>query len=246
MSELQTEIRNMAVGQLVNADSRRARVFKSYEIDYCCGGNKSLKQACQESDVEIADVLVALNEVDEQTTESGIDYREWKLDFLCDYIVNTHHAYVNKALAEIPGDLEKLIEAHGSSHPELLNIKGCFDQLASELTAHMKKEEIILFPHIKRMVHAQDQNRDLDRPPFDTIQNPINAMEAEHQGAGDVLARMRQLSDTYSVPADGCTTYSLTMASLHHFEDDLHQHIHLENNILFPSAIKLENKIFSR
>lgn len=246
MSELQTEIRNIAVGQLVNADSRRARVFKSYNIDYCCGGNKSLEQACQEKEIEIVDVLAALNEVDKQATESGIDFRQWKLDFLSDYIVNTHHAYVNNALAEIPGYLEKLIGVHGSSHPELLDIKACFDQLAGELTAHMKKEEIILFPHIKRMVHAQDQNLDLGRPPFGTIQNPIHAMEAEHIGAGDLLVRIRTLSDDYTVPEDGCTTYGVIMASLHHFENDLHQHIHLENNILFPAAIKLEKEIFGR
>jgi regulator of cell morphogenesis and NO signaling len=246
MRELQTEIRNTAVGQLVNADSRRARVFKSYAIDYCCGGNKTLEQACQENEVEITDVLVALNDVDKQATESGIDYCQWKLDFLSDYIINTHHAYVSNALGEIPGDLDKLIEAHGFSHPELLDIKATFDQIAGELTAHMKKEEIILFPHIKRMVNAQDQNLDLDRPPFGTIQNPINAMEAEHIGAGELLVRIRTLSNDYTVPPDGCTTYSLTMESLRHFEDDLHQHIHLENNILFPSAIKLEKELFGR
>jgi len=244
MSEIQGEIRHKLVGQLVGDDFRRASVFKSFDIDYCCGGKKTLEQACKENDLEIGDVVTTLYEVVKQAKESGIDYRQWKLDYLCDYIVNTHHAYVNSAIDEISMNLEKVLRAHGSSHPELLEIKACFDQLSSELTTHMKKEEIILFPHIKRMVQAQNTHQKPSRPPFGSIQNPINAMEAEHVGAGDILARIRNLSSDFTVPEDGCTTYRVTLAGVHQFEEDLHQHIHLENNILFPSAIKLEKEIF--
>ncbi|MCF7922004.1 MAG: iron-sulfur cluster repair di-iron protein [Candidatus Marinimicrobia bacterium] len=244
MGEIQGEIRHKSVGQLVSDDFRSASVFKSFDIDYCCGGKKTLEQACKENDLEIVGVVTALNEVVKQPKGSGIDYRQWKLDFLCDYIVNTHHAYVNNAIDQISMDIVKVLRAHGSPHPELLEIKACFDQLSSELTTHMKKEEIILFPYIKKMVQDQNSNQNPSRPPFGSIQNPINAMETEHVGAGKLIARIRNLSNDYTVPADGCTTYGVTLAGLHQFEEDLHQHIHLENNILFPSAIKLEKEIF--
>lgn len=245
MSDIKDGVAQASVGQLVSDDFRRASVFTSFSIDYCCGGKKTLEQVCNENGLSIDDVVLALNEVELQAAGPKIDYRAWKLDFLCDYIENTHHAYVGKAIPELIMNLEKLTHAHGGSHQELWEIKSCFEQLAGELTAHMKKEEILLFPHIKKLVLAQQHNQEISPPPFGSIQNPIDAMEADHEGAGEVLTRIRSLSDDFTMPADGCMTYRVTMERLLHFEEDLHQHIHLENNILFPSAIKLEREIFA-
>jgi len=243
--ELKTkEFSERPVGELVSEDYRRADIFKANGIDFCCGGKKSVQQACEENGVDPQHIVNALNDLSVQPTGPRQDFRKWELDFTCDYIVNTHHAYVNEAITQIKLYLEKVARVHGGNNPELHEVRDAFETLAGEMTAHMKKEELILFPQIKKMVAAKKQGQRISRPPFGSISNPINAMEAEHEGAGNLIADIRKLTHDFTPPAHACATYRVSFASLQQFEEDLHRHVHLENNILFPAALKLETELF--
>lgn len=237
------EFHKYQVGELVSEDYRRAEIFKSYNIDFCCGGKKSVEQACGEVGISVQPVIDALNDLELQPSGPRQDYRKWTLDFLCDYIVNTHHTYVKEAIPQIVAFLNKVCDVHGNNHPELMEIRAIFLPFAGELTVHMQKEEIILFPQIKRMIDVQKQNIDFTSPPFGSIGNPIAAMEADHEDAGQVLAKINKLSNGFTPPADACSTYQVTLLNLKQFEDDLHRHVHLENNILYPAAIELEETL---
>lgn len=234
-----------SVGDLVSEDYRRADIFKSFGIDFCCGGKKTLKEACLEKGLDIDKVKSALNELALQPTGARLDYRKWELDFLCDYIVNTHHQYVHQAVPHLKAYTEKVASVHGSKHPELFQISEHFESMAGEMVMHMRKEELVLFPYIKKLVAAKKSGNFMEPPPFGSVINPVQAMEAEHESAAHHMRAIGELSNNFTVPEDGCTTYRVLFASLKEFEEDLHQHVHLENNILFPGAIKLEKELFN-
>ncbi len=232
------------LGEITAKDLRKAEVFKQYGLDYCCGGKKTVTQACEEKGIDPAVVRAALQKTGSVVESNAVSrFDTWEPDFLADYIVNNHHGYVRRALAELPSYLAKLEQAHGSSHPELKRINELFLAVRGELESHMMKEERILFPYIRQLASAKREGGPLPPAGFGSIANPIRMMEAEHQSAGGAMEEINRLSQNYVVPDDGCATYSMVYGELRKFEDDLHQHIHLENNILFPKAIDLEKKL---
>jgi regulator of cell morphogenesis and NO signaling len=231
------------VKAFVADDFRTAAVFEKHGIDFCCNGWKALSVACSEKEVDPDVILQELRRLNETRHSTSFKPTEWDLDVLADHIVTVHHSYVNRALPAILAHMEKVTKAHGQNHPELSLIGERFETVAGELARHMKKEELVLFPFIKVLVAGERSGTAQSAPGFGTIQNPIRMMEQEHQSAGDSFSIIRTASNGFAPPADACTTYTVLYRELEEFERDLHQHIHLENNILFPRAIELERRV---
>lgn len=232
------------IGKLVAEDYRTAPVFKRYGIDFCCNGNRTIADACTKKEIESGKLLQELEEVIRKADTPAVDYKSWPLDLLTDYIEKKHHRYVDARLLEISPFLEKIVRVHGGHHPELAEVEQLFKESAGELTVHMKKEEFMLFPYIRKMVNAQKEGIPVQAP-FGTVQNPIQAMMHDHDGEGERFRRIAGLTGNYTPPADACNTYRVTLSLLKEFEEDLHLHIHLENNILFPGAIAMEESMAS-
>lgn len=238
-----TELKEQEIGQFVAQDFRTAAVFSEYGIDFCCKGNRSLSTVCEKNEIALDEILEKLNIAVSKELNPSIDYKSWPLDLLATYIEKTHHKYVQSKIPVLLQFLAKLCKVHGERHPELLEINDEFLKISNELLQHMIKEEQVLFPQIKRMVANQEDNASLERAHFGTVKNPISMMEHEHDNAGEILRTIAKLTNNYTPPQDACNTYRVTFSMLNEFEKDLHLHIHLENNILFPGAIKLENKL---
>jgi regulator of cell morphogenesis and NO signaling len=236
------QVNDETLGQIAAKDLRKAQVFKKYGLDFCCGGKKTVKEACAEKGLDVTKVEQELQQADKLPSSRPIPYGDWSLDFLADYIVNTHHTYVRKTLPDITTYAQKVMKVHGSHHPELNRINELVQEVNSELTAHMAKEEKVLFPYIKALVASVNNASPSQAAHFGTVQNPINMMEMEHESVGKNLEEIRQLSKNYLLPEDACASYSLLYRMLDEFEEDLHLHIHLENNILFPKAVELEKQ----
>lgn len=237
-------LENATVGEIVATDFRTAAVFEGFGIDFCCGGRRSLTDACQKAAADEGEVIKALQALPRVAAEDD-DVTRWRLERLIDHIVSTHHDYVRQALPAIGRHLAKLSSAHGERHPELGRIANVFGEVASELSQHLMKEEQVLFPYIRDLEEQQAQSCGGLASPFGTVENPIRMMEREHRDAADGLRIIRELTHEYTTPGDGCTTYAVTMEELAHFERDLHRHVHLENNVLFPRAVALENGSWS-
>jgi regulator of cell morphogenesis and NO signaling len=235
--------RDETLGQIAAKDLKKAQVFKKYGLDFCCGGKKTVKQACSEKGIDVTKVEQELQQIDKIPASRPLPYNDWGIDFLADYIVNTHHSYVRKNLPDIRAYAEKVFRVHGSRHPELQRIYQLVEEINAELTAHMIKEERVLFPYIKELTVASNSQQPVHAAHFGTVQNPINMMEMEHELVGTNLAEIRQITNGYELPADACASYSLLYRLLDEFEEDLHLHIHLENNILFPKALEAEKKL---
>lgn len=231
------------IGQIVNRNFRTADIFKKFGIDFCCGGKKPLIQACEKKNIDPKEIEQALLDVLNQTQEEVVNYTGWPLDLLADYIEKKHHRYVEANIPLIQQYLHKVASVHGDRHPELLEVYQLFNQCAEELWHHMQKEEQILFPYIREMINVQRTGGALEAPHFGTVENPVAMMEHEHDAEGDRFRKIAALCNDYTPPADACNTYKVTFAKLQEFEEDLHRHIHLENNILFPKAIELERKL---
>lgn len=234
---------NNEVGEVVTLDYRTAAVFKSYGIDFCCKGNRSIAEVCENRKIEEKVLMDNLNSVLKKQENSAIDYQSWPLDLLADYVEKKHHRYVEQQSVVLKQYLNKLCKVHGSEHPELFEITEHFVASAGELAMHMKKEELVLFPFIKKMVKAEMAMENLESPHFGSVKNPVEMMMHEHDAEGERFRKIEALSSGYTPPADACNTYRVTYALLQEFEQDLHLHIHLENNILFPKAIALEKKL---
>ncbi|OFY48292.1 MAG: iron-sulfur cluster repair di-iron protein [Bacteroidetes bacterium GWF2_41_31] len=237
-------LKEQIIGELVAQDYRTASVFKKYGIDFCCQGNTTIHDACEKKSI---DAGIVLKDLDEVAREKGstIDYQTWPLDLLVDYIVKKHHRYVEEKSVEIIPYLNKICEVHGERHPELFEINDLFNDSVGVLAQHMKKEELDLFPYIQKMVQARQEGTKIVVPGFGSIENLIRIMEEEHTIEGDRFRKIEELSNHYTTPADACNTYRVTIALLKEFEEDLHLHIHLENNILFPKSIKLEKELIT-
>lgn len=231
------------IGELVAQDYRTAAVFKKNEIDFCCNGNRSIEDACNRKSISTDYLLNDLTAVLEQKSNTGIDFNTWSLDLLADYIEKKHHRYVETKIQEILPYLNKIVRVHGDRHPELIEVEQLFKASAGELTTHMKKEELILFPAIRKMVQTQQRSTGPTQAPFGSVQNPIKAMMLEHDTEGERFRQISALTNEYTPPEDACNTYRVTFALLKEFEEDLHLHIHLENNILFPKSITLEEQL---
>lgn len=234
---------NQIIGELVAKDYRTASIFKKYGIDFCCQGNRTIGEACEKKNIDSELVVNDLNAITQARGENATDYKSWPLDLLADYIEKKHHRYVQEKTAEIIPYLDKICRVHGAHHPELFEINEHFNATAGELAKHMKKEELILFPIVRKLAKAKQEGSKMDAPPFGSIQNPINVMMDEHSTEGDRFRKIEELSNNYTPPQDACNTYGVTLGLLKEFEQDLHLHIHLENNILFPKAIELEREL---
>jgi regulator of cell morphogenesis and NO signaling len=227
------------VGQIVADDFRAAAVFHEFGIDFCCGGRRTLGDACRQRNMDPDAVLAALAR---SCCVPGIAPRfdEWSPETLIGYIVGTHHAYVRRALPVLVAHTRKLAAAHGQRHPELHDVARLTQQVAGEMASHMIKEEQVLFPYITAAVESVERGGTPPPAPFGSVENPIALMEAEHDAAGGAMASIRTLTGGFVPPEAGCTTYRVTLQELEAFERDLHTHVHLENNILFPQARRLE------
>ncbi|MFA6467807.1 MAG: iron-sulfur cluster repair di-iron protein [Bacteroidota bacterium] len=243
---INSTIQMKSLKEIVTDNFKTAAVFEKYSLDFCCRGGKTIDEACKEKEIDPATVLHDLLSVEEKIDPQAVSFTEWEPDALCDYIVKNHHAFVAKMIPVLYMHTRKIAAVHGANHPELLSIAEHFETVALELQQHMKKEEQMLFPFIKTLFATKKQNGSAVHSPFGSVQNPIRMMEAEHQNAGDEMYSIRSLSNGYTVPADGCTTYRITYQELQDFERDLHEHVHLENNILFPKAIALEQEMISK
>lgn len=232
------------VGDFVAKDYRTADVFKKHGIDFCCGGGKSIERVCSEKHLNVEDLLGELNKLgDKPTSFSSEDFNTWPLDKLAAYIEYTHHSYVNENLPLIAQYAQKVEKAHGQHNPEVVEINNIWHELSEELSVHMKKEELMLFPFIKRLQKARVAG-DMATlsAPFGSVNNPVRVMISEHENAGALMERIAVLSNNYTPPAHACNTYKVLYAKLQEFETDLHKHVHLENNILFPKAVLLESQ----
>jgi len=235
-------ITEKTVRELAVENPATTRIFEKLGIDYCCGGNQSLEEACRAANLSVDRVLNSL-EMAEQTTRATPQIHDWQREPLADLIArikNTHHKYTREEIARLAPLFEKVCSVHGENHPELLRMRATFAGLAQELTMHMMKEEMVLFPYIVRMEEAVIQHEPILPAPFGSVQNPVAMMEHEHASAGNALRGMRQESGGYVAPPDACISFQTLYKALADFEADLHQHIHLENNILFPRAIAME------
>lgn len=230
------------IGEYVAKDFRTAAIFAKYGIDFCCKGNRTIEEACDKKGHDSETILNEINAILNTKNDNNIDFQSWPLDLLADYIEKTHHRYVEEKTQILLPFLDKLCRVHGASHPELFAINELFIGCAGELAQHMKKEELILFPFIKKMVKATLQDELVEQPHFGTVENPIAMMMHEHDAEGERFRKIAGLTNDYNPPADACNTYKVTFAMLQEFEQDLHKHIHLENNILFPKAVELEKK----
>lgn len=228
------DIQQCTLGEIVAKDARAAAILEQYGIDFCCNGHRTLRQACPDTE-KVAEVARVLSDLTTDSAEPAVDYRGWPIDLLADFIEKKYHRDTTKLIDVIQAHLDKICHVHGNAHPELWKVKSLFEESAADLSMHMKKEELMLFPFIRKMV----QNGKAPVAPFGTVDNPIRALTHEHQTEGDRFRQIAELTDDYIAPADGCQTYRLTFHELKEFETMLHFHIHLENNLLFPRALEM-------
>jgi len=236
MIEITKTVREIALEQPASV-----RVFERLGIDYCCGGRKPLTDACDEHNMDVNEVVAAIAAALTAPESAGIDWTKASLASLVEHIVSTHHQYVQNELPRLNRFAEKLAEKHGERQPHLPALQVVVAQLGEELIHHLGKEEHVLFPYIAKLEEAQTARGTQPHHCFGSVTNPIAMMTREHDDAGAALAQIEQLTQNFTAPADACPTYLGFYAALKEFRQDLHQHIHLENNILFPRAIELEN-----
>jgi regulator of cell morphogenesis and NO signaling len=218
------------------------RLFEQLKIDYCCGGSQPLVEACASAGVDVDTVMEMLGEITESQHEA-LDFQNASLPDLIQHILETHHVFTKTEMDRLQALTDKVLNVHGGNHPELIHLSELWLQLCSDLKPHMFKEEQILFPYIVALAQAADQNKPRPFAPFGTVNNPVRMMMREHDTAGQILRELRALTFDYKVPPDACISFQTLYAALENFEKDLHQHIHLENNILFPKALELENTL---
>ena len=235
-------LEKMTIGEYVAEDFRTAAIFSKHGIDFCCKGDRTLEDVCHKKDLELEVLENEIASILESKNDTGIDFKAWSTDLLIDYIEKTHHRYVEEKTPVILQFLDKLCKVHGERHPELFEINTLFKIGSGVLAQHMKKEELILFPFVKTMFKALEENAEIEQPQFGTVNNPIAMMMDEHENEGERFRRISELSNHYAPPEDACNTYKVTFSMLQEFEQDLHKHIHLENNILFPKAKTMEER----
>ena len=230
---------NQTLGDIVAGNYQAAEIFERYGLDFCCGGRTSLEKACRLHEADLPAILAELQGL-KAVTEPPLSHDPVAL---VTHIVSQHHAYVRRAIPSIQTHLAKVIGAHGARHPELSAVAANFNHVADDLMRHLVKEEQVLFPYIRAIAESVERGEAPPPDVFGTVQNPIRMLETEHQEAGDELAMIRTSTANYEPPEDACTTYRLVYAELREFERDLHRHVHLENNVLFPRAIALEAQV---
>lgn len=227
------------IGEIVADDFRTAKVFENHGIDFCCGGKVALVEVCMGKGVDLDTITRELEAVRSEPVEQSQKYSSWTLPFLIDYIFNVHHAYLKENLEQIAANTQKIAGVHGTHHPEVIRIAAIFDKIAIDLAAHMKEEDELFFPAVRRADAARSAGITPDANDQDIIRVCIFKFYPEHEEIGDAVHSIRHLSKEYLIPPDVCNTFMVTYRKLEEFEDDLHKHVHLENNILFPKAAEL-------
>ncbi len=233
---------SQTVASLAVAKPASTRVLEGLGIDYCCGGSRSVADACAAAGITLEELEQRIAQTEPAKASGASDWSQAALKDLIAHIVGTHHAYLNRELPRLAEIFDKVLAAHGKNHPELGGLRERFDDMDNELMSHMFKEEHVLFPYMERLEEARERHEPVAPPPFGSVRFPIRMMFAEHDSAADALQALRTRSWNYTVPSDGCPTFHALYAGLKELESDLHQHIHLENNILFPRAIAMEEQ----
>lgn len=231
------------IGQLLVQDYSYHKVFEHYGIDFFCSGNRSIEEAAKELDMEADKIISDLDAVNQNDLKNGIDYSTWALDDLADYIEKSHHKFTEDLITKLKPLLETLVVAYGDKQTYLLELQRVFLASAGELASHMKKEELVLFPYIRKMVKAKNKDVKIDVPHFITVISPVNLMIHEHDDQKEWLRQIRELTNNYTLPEDPCDTFTTVYKHLKAFDKDMQKHLHLENNLLFPKAILLEDSI---
>lgn len=227
------EFGKQLVGEVVATDFRTAEIFTELGIDFCCGGKFSILEACSDKKIEVKELFNRIESVKQTSIAPSLNFNEWSLTFLIDYIVNTHHKFVLKNLPDLVFYTQKIATVHGDHHPELVQVAGLFSKINDELLQHLRNEEEVLFPAVKQLDFGSSNKAAA------TVKSEISRMFDEHDFAGGAMDEINRITAGYKVPEDGCNTYKVAFSLLKEFEDDLHIHVHLENNILFPKALEL-------
>lgn len=227
------------IGEYVAEDYRSAAVFEKYGIDFCCGGRVPLRAACRDKGLDPAALVNELETASSTPVPRSENYGAWELSFLADYIVNTHHGWLGENTGQIAAYACKIAEVHGARHPEVIEIASVFEQIAADMEAHLGEEENVLFPAVKRLEAARKAGEEPAEADRATIRGSLEILHREHEAIGDAVHRIRHLANEYAIPEDACNTFAVTYRKLQEFEDDLHKHVHLENNILFLKAAQL-------
>ncbi|WMJ73626.1 iron-sulfur cluster repair di-iron protein [Cytophagaceae bacterium ABcell3] len=232
------------VGEIAASDHRKALVFKKLGIDFCCGGKKSLDEAIKEKGLSKEEVEAELEKASATDVGDFDVFNKLEADELIRHIESTHHQFIREISPQINEILNKVVRVHGDSHPELIDIRNYWVELSDELTSHMFKEEQVLFPYIKELAIANRNNGAIAPPHFGSVKNPVAVMEEEHEAASSFLTKIRELTNDYTPPEYACNSFRMTFGLLKDFEEDLINHVHLENNILFPKALEMEKRFF--
>ena len=239
MTKGSAPVSTRTVGEIVAEDYRTAEVFGKYGIDFCCGGKVTVEAACREKGVDPGLLAGEIEAARREPVARGENYGSWSLSFLADYIVNTHHAWLRENSDQIAAYARKVAEVHGPRHPEVTEIATIFGRVVTDMAAHLRQEEELFFPAIKRLEAARTGGTEPEARDREALAQCLASLHHEHDEIGAAVHRIRDLSGWYAIPEDACTTFAVTYRKLREFEDDLHKHVHLENNILFPKAAEL-------
>jgi regulator of cell morphogenesis and NO signaling len=232
-----------SLAEIATKDLRKVEVFKKYGLDFSCDGKKTVKEACAERGLDVTKVEQELQQADKNPVTLQLPYDEWDLDFFVDFIQNTHHRYIRKNLPEITTYSNKVMEVHCDRHPELIEINNLVKEINTTLPALLEEEENILFPKIKELFQRSKSEESSNPKITESLRNVILSADKVHQLVNKDLSEIRKLSNNYTLPEDACASYTLLFRMLDQFEDNTHLHIHLESNILFPKALKLEKSL---
>lgn len=234
------------IKDIVSLNYKSAHIFEKYGIDFCCNGDRPLVEAVEEKNLNMNELIGEIKDIFNTSNDQDLQFMKMELNDLVNHILETHHKFVREMVPIITTHLEKVSSVHGHNYEFLIEVRDVFKELSEELNSHMFKEEQILFPIINSLVESEQNDTEAAQHSCGSISNPINQMEAEHSSAGSALEKMRSLTTNYMTPPDACETFKLTYKELEDFEKDLHKHVHLENNILFPRAIELERKLAAK
>lgn len=228
------------IREIVTEDFRTAAVFRKLHIDFCCHGERTLAEACGEQGMPVEAVLAELAGGGEDRAELPASLSSSDLAALVEHILDHHHAYVREALPLIQAHTQRVARVKGDRHPEMIEVDRVFAETAAALVAHMDLEEQVVFPHIVALEAARRSGLAVPSAPFVSVEQTIEAMEREHRAAADAMERIRELTNAFTYPEDACTTFRVCIQELAALERDLHTHMHLENNLLFPAALELD------
>jgi regulator of cell morphogenesis and NO signaling len=240
--------RDSFAADIVKQDYRTAIVFRKHEIEFCCGGRWPLSIICETKGLDLEDLIRELRTaIREIRISSFLPFEEWSVDFLTDYILHTHHRYLKDTLPHITAQLEKFIAEHLKKYPYLAEVKQLFDKLSSSMLPHLQQEEEILFPYIRQIAHAYQSKESYASLLVRTLRKPVeHIMQQEHDVLVSILSKLRSLTSNYTAPENGCTSHRVSFLMLQELDNDLMQHLYLENSILFPKAIKMEKELLQR